>query len=325
MKKFVGILAFVCLAVSLNAQHRVNSFFDELGTVRIETQELDENADTIATIFHRTDDVVWSRVVYRIIDMRFKQNYQLYFPTNPNDPKYWSLFRLILDAVVNGRENNQGQVEYLNLYNFNDKGIKPIFADSMLVPRDRNMQAAFGVDKADFLDMDDPDGYLVLYDSLTNTISYNDYGYANFIRNQVKYVTMEVVFFNKHMSRFYTKLIAIAPLYAPLRAGQTIYEQLYSQVMFWILFDELRPFLARQYMIPTNNSSIRMTFDNFFAEHLYSSYIIGDDNMYDRIIAQGKGVKGSQLSPDFSEEWVHREQQRIADELLNTELDLWEY
>jgi len=320
MKKILTIVALTCVTLSLSAQHRINSFFDEMGTVRIETTELDENADTIATIFHRTDDVVWSRIVYRMIDMRFKQNFQLYFPTNPEDPKYWSLFRLILDAVVNGRIERNGQVEYLPVYMANPKRLKPIFADTLLIPRDRNMQMTFPTDKIDFLDPDNEDDWLVNFDSINNKLTLKTYAYEKFIKNQIKYLTIEVVFFDKHTSRFYTKIMAIAPLYANMMGGQSVYEYLCNQVMFWVLFDDLRPFMARKYMIPTNNSSKRVTFDNFFAEHLYTSYIIGDDNMYDRMIVEGQKIRA-----DKFEDFVHRDQERIANELLNTELDLWEY
>ena len=79
MKK-ISILAIVMLASVMSyAQHQVNSFFDDMGIVRLETQELQESSDTLVSISHRADDVVWSRIVYRIVDMRLKQNYQLYF------------------------------------------------------------------------------------------------------------------------------------------------------------------------------------------------------------------------------------------------------
>ena len=64
-------------------------------------------------------------------------------------------------------------------------------------------------------------------------------------------------------------------------------------------------------------SDLQTAFDNFFAEHMYTSYIIGDDNMFDRMIVQGQET--------LTEEFVHRDQERIASELLNMELDLWEY
>ena len=63
MKK-VCIIAFALLGtIVATAQHRVNSFFDDMGIVRLETQELSQSADTLVSIFHRADDVVWSRVV----------------------------------------------------------------------------------------------------------------------------------------------------------------------------------------------------------------------------------------------------------------------
>jgi len=307
------------VALGIQAQHRINSFFNELGTVRIETQELDENADTIATIFHRTDDVVWSRVIYRIIDMRYKQNYQLYFPTNPDDPKYWSLFRLIMDAVVNGRTTLDGKQEYLTLYSANTHGLKPLINDTNIIARNKDMQVTFNVrPMGEIVDTDDPDEFMVLYDSINNKLTLNTYGFPGYVRNQLKYLTMEIVFFDKHTSRFYQKIMAIAPLHSKMADGiKDPFENLSTQVRFWILFDELRPFMARKYMIPSNNSSKRMTFDNFFSEHLYTSYIVGDDNIFDRMIVQGQEV--------LTEEFVHRDQDRIFNELLNTELDLWEY
>ena len=76
-------------------------FFSPNGNVAIQTDQMNALADTIAKINHRADDIEWSRIVYRVIDMREKQNNQLYFPVTPNE-KYKSLFRLILEATVNG-------------------------------------------------------------------------------------------------------------------------------------------------------------------------------------------------------------------------------
>ena len=80
MKKLFFIVLLFAGVFTANAQHQINSFFNQNGTIRLETQELDEASDTLASVFHRTEDVVWSRLIYRVIDMRYKQNYQLYFP-----------------------------------------------------------------------------------------------------------------------------------------------------------------------------------------------------------------------------------------------------
>jgi hypothetical protein len=125
MKKYwFAIIVSLCFSVgSLSAQVNQAPFFDSKGIVRIHTTEMDALADTIATIYHRADDIVWSRIVYRVIDMREKQNYQLYFPMRPND-EYRSLFRVMLDAITKG----------VNVYRRNPREIKPSFADVRFLP-----------------------------------------------------------------------------------------------------------------------------------------------------------------------------------------------
>ena len=82
-----------------------------------------------------------------------------------------------------------------------------------------------------------------------------------------------------------------------------------------ILFGKLRPYLAKQFVIPNGNDGQAMTFDEFFAQKLYSSYLLGDSNMFDRMLLQNYNDPTR----------IVKEQKRIETELLNTELDLWEY
>ena len=84
--------------------------------------------------------------------------------------------------------------------------------------------------------------------------------------------------------------------------------------------------MARQYMIPQNNDSKRVTFEQFFAQKLYTSYIIGDSNMYDRMLAEA-ATRGRDEQEDKAiiEKELKKEQQRIENELMTFELDLWEY
>jgi hypothetical protein len=139
---------------------------------------------------------------------------------------------------------------------------------------------------------------------------------------------MEVVFFNKHYSRLYSKVLAIAPLYFYNesnvttantggfdKSGDNYWLSLTSSVTCWILFDELRPFLAKKYVIPNGNENQRTTFDDFFIQKMYFSYILGDSNMQNRMLLQ------SYTDPDR----IRKEQKRIETEMLNFEQDLWEY
>ena len=315
MIKKISIIACLMLSVvAAQAQHKVISFFDEVGSARIQTEEFSQAHDTIVLIDHRLDDVIWSRYVYRIIDMRYKQNYQLYFPTKSDDADYRSLFKVITDAVVDG----------LPVYEKNMETIKPDFKQE---PVSRNvLPTLFMADDplADYsndpthFDITTSDAMLIHYDSVADSLSFHFYPYEKLVRNQLKYLVQEVVFFDKHTSRLYTKIMAIAPLQADkisTRDNSNVMASLRESIMFWIPFDALRPYMAMQYVIPNRNETKRVTFDEFFQKRLFTSYIVGEGNMYNRWI------------PDYAntKEEVQKEQERIAAELLNFEQDLWEY
>ena len=65
MKRICVTLVVLLAVLTVSAQQLPRSFFDAKGNLRLETQELEDNADTLVSIFHRADDIVWSRVVYR--------------------------------------------------------------------------------------------------------------------------------------------------------------------------------------------------------------------------------------------------------------------
>ncbi|MBO4987143.1 MAG: gliding motility protein GldN [Paludibacteraceae bacterium] len=311
MKKVCLIIFALVGFATTQAQYQVNSFFDNMGIVRLETQELSETADTLVSKFHRADDIVWSRVVYRIIDMRFKQNYQLYNPVSSEDPQYKSLFLVMLNAIKDGMDVYEKSSEVGD--------IKPYFN---LPPMPREMiPTILNTDRTGELS----DGniatseYMLLnYDSTTNEMRFNNYTYKGFVRNQLKYVIQEIVFFDKHYSRLYSKILGIAPMHADNTTyydGQPIMEALYGQILFWVPFDAFRPYMAQQYVMQSDNESKRVTFDDFFLKKLYSSYVVGASNVYDRMI------------PDYATtpEAIAKEQERIEWELLSAEQDLWEY
>ena len=178
MKK-ISILAVVMLVSIMSyAQHQVNSFFDDMGIVRLETQELQESSDTLVNITHRTDDVVWSRIVYRIVDMRLKQNYQLYTPLTSEDPQYSSLFRTMLRAIEDGmpvyeKSNTVGDIKpYFNL------GAMPKELIPTILNTDREGVGDGNIATSEYM--------LLNYDSITGKMSFNGYSYESFVRNQLK-------------------------------------------------------------------------------------------------------------------------------------------
>ena len=318
LKKLSIIACFVLGALSVQAQHNVTSFFDEFGSARIQTEEFSKAHDTIVMVDHRIDDVIWSRYIYRIIDLRYRQNFQLYFPTKSDDADYRNLFKVIIDAVVDG----------MPIYPKNNETIKPDFKKTDAFSKEQIPVDAFMIvdktedhsDDDDFWDIARSNAMLINYDSITDQMWFNPFSYDDVVKNQVKYLIQEVVFFDKHTSRLHTKIMAIAPLHPTLINTQDdstkVMDALRESIMFWIPFDGLRPYLAMQYAIPNRNETKRVTYDEFFQKRLFSSYIVGEGNMYNRWI------------PDYKYndiEGIRKEQERIATELLNFEQDLWEY
>lgn len=310
MKKIIILVMMVLGCMMSYAQHQVNSFFDEMGIVRLETQELQESSDTLISISHRADDVVWSRIVYRIVDMRFKQNYQLYTPLTSGDPQYSSLFRTMLRAIENGmpvyeKSSTVGDIKpYFNL------GAMPKELIPTILNTDREGIGDGNIATSEYM--------LLNYDSITGKMSFNGYSYENYVRNQLKYMIQEIVFFDKHYSRMYSKILAIAPMHSDnvtYYKDMPIMDALYGQILFWVPFDAFRPFMAQQYVMPKGNDTKRVTFDDFFTQKLYTSYVVGTNNIYNRLI------------PEYATtpEEIKKEQERIEWELLSAEQDLWEY
>lgn len=349
--KFLFLFLMVVIA-TVSGQDTPQSFFSKNGTVALETTELDDKADTLAVINHRRDDIVWSKIVYRIVDLRDMQNRVLMIPIEPNgDSK--NLFRIVLESTVNNGlkaySRDEDHRSFLPDYNklltvdsLMSKFIYCNFDPATRLVQDENSiikkvavtsktllySSKSTVSKANIKDTTYVSGNKVIKILKGDTIVSNspfqiDEAYiTNYAKRQYKFLIEEIVFFNKHYSKMYTKIIGIAPLYNNNRTNiestktkaDMSWDNFTGSVPCWYLYDDLRPFLTKYY-IKDGNKTQRMTFDDFFQMKLYSSYILGDDNTTDRMLLQSYK----------DETRIKYEQDRIEREILNVEQDVWEY
>jgi len=198
-----------------------------------------------------------------------------------------------------------------------EREIKPLFLDEFVL-KGQSLSNVFAFSDDSTEVQVNPEKNIVQFDSLSNQSKVDNTYYKDYVKNQYKFLIQEIIFFDKHTSRVYSKIMAIAPLYgaSPYNKEKVDSWKYFQQsILCWFVFDDLRPYLAKQYVIPNGNETQRLTYDEFFTQKLYSSYILGDANMLNKMLLQYV------QDPDK----IKKKKKRIETEILNAEQDLWEY
>jgi hypothetical protein len=82
-----------------------------------------------------------------------------------------------------------------------------------------------------------------------------------------------------------------------------------------VYFPEIRPLLSRHEIFNDNNDAQRISFDDFFMQRRFSSYIFAESNVYGN-----RPVNSYAIGMD-----ALLEADKIKEYLFNMEHDLWEY
>lgn len=147
----------------------------------------------------------------------------------------------------------------------------------------------------------------------TDTTIYNDFDPNSVTRYRLK----EDWVFDKATSTLYCRIIGIAPERTILNDDGSI--RAYAP-MFWLYYPDLRPILARYDVYNPNNYYQRMSWEDLFEMRFFASYIIKEDNPFDRSIKD-------YITGNTTQDGVKRllEGRRIKNEIFNYEQDLWKY
>lgn len=345
MKKlFVSILFFAGLSV-LNAQQEING-----GPINVPSENIidgvyiKEHVPTKRLIpyeFVREADVIWSKRVWRTIDLREKINHPLYFPMdeylNQNKPDEqwvrnstrWSLWTVIKHHVFNG---DLTIFSVYNPYNIIKDGapdgdlfkypIRPepgknYYTDSVFKNKvDERFATITGSGFRPVPSkIDGTDSVTIEFDIATGMeieVGVNEpYVDKDWIKSKdiVSYEIKEDWFFDKERSVMDVRILGMCPvIYSATKEGGK-YEEL-----FWLYFPNCRFVFNNYFAYNTKNDAQWMSFDDVFWKRQFSSYIVKESNVFDRKIDSYRtGVDAL------------RESEKITEEIRLIEHDVWHF
>jgi gliding motility associated protien GldN len=236
----------------------------------------------------READVLWSKRIWRVIDLRQKLNFSLYYPIQPIKGRL-SLFDVIKQSIlVDGS---------LTAYSPG-----PIYQDDeFTTPLSPEEVKDIFIQKDTILVEDIETG------EYFEKVQETELGSTDILQYRIK----EVWYFDNQTSTMQVRIIGIAPL------KEVISEEglfLGYQPVFWLYYPECRYVFVNYEAFNPQNDAQRMSFDDLFAKRIFDSYIDKEENVYDRNINQyAQGIDAL------------LESERIKSELFTWEHDLWSY
>ena len=299
MKKI--ILFFVtttfCL-VGVNAQDVLTT--EQMNSVFKKEKHHNKRTQQYAPL--RQADVMWSRTIWREIDMRQKINHAFYYPENDGqvhtieDRK--SLIDVIYSAILEGTITAYGNAV------LDDEFREPMTAEEIKTIGGSQDKEVTRTDWDAVAEGADPEEAKI---TETITIPFN--------RNSVKkWRIKEQWFFDKQRSVMDVRILGLAPLQ---EGRDELTEELDGTFnpLFWVYFPEARKVLINAEVFNlVKNDAERRTYDDIFWKRMFGSTIIKESTVYDRKVNEFMVGLDALL-----------EAERIKEEIFNIEHDLWEY
>jgi len=225
----------------------------------------------------READVQFSKRVWRVIDLREKQNRRAVWPGAP-------INKILYDAVLNGKLIPYISDSLKSFYTW--KQFKSIGSDTEYVQ----------------VPVDPSDPSFTRQDTLISAFDSQERIY--------ELLLMEDWFFDRKLSSMSVRIIAIAPLYHVKALGV----ELGLQPLCWLKYHDnkniepdVRDLLIGIKMFNKENSRSIFTFDDWFEQRRFAGFIVKTSNMEDVSILQDPEVRKKGLEALIEAERLKQE------------------
>lgn len=249
-----------------------------------------EKVEPVPYTFVRESDVLWSKIIWREVDLKQKMNYPLYYPIQEmRDRKSLTqaLYEAILDRTIFAYDPGP------SFYSPGDE-----FVATMSIKQ--------------VLDIMRP---------IDSTMTTNAQGQTQMtlVRNDPRWreikrlIIKEEWFFDSKRSVLEVRILGLCPVVESFDPNTN---KLKREQAFWVYYPEARKVLTHTAVFNNKNDAQSISFDDLFFKRRFDSYIIRETNEYNNrsISSYKKGGIPNML-----------ESERIQTDIFNTEHDLWEY